>query len=76
MKEQADARSVLRGAVLRGCHRAHLPPRTPLGRVCLCAKRKQLFIKKVLPKGLVQLRAIDVALLSDVQITQQIRWQT
>ena len=48
----------------------------PIGRVCLCAKRKQLFIKKVLPKGLAQLRAIDAALLSDVQIKQQIRWQT
>ena len=52
------------------------PLALPLGRVCLCAKLKQLFIKKVLPKGLVQLRAIDVALLSDVQITQQILWQT
>ena len=72
MKEQADARSVLLGAVLRGCHVMQLQPRTPPGRVCVCAKRKQLFIEKVLPKALVQLRAIDEGLLSDVQITQQV----
>ena len=72
MKEQADARSVLRGAVLRGCHGAQLHPRTPPGRVCVCAKRKQLIMEKVLPKGLVQRRAMDEGLLSDVQITQQV----
>ena len=52
------------------------PLALPIERLCLCAKRKQLFIKKVLPKGQVQLRAIDEALLSDVQIIQQILWQT
>ena len=46
------------------------------GRSVLVRSASSCVFEKALPEGLVQLRAIDEGLLSDVEITQQVLRQT